>query len=184
MYSIRNQGITYRREGAPEKLEKGYLYDDLTIWADATWAECRKNSKSTTGYLLETKIGVVIAYCGKQNNVTNSSCESEVMANRSACQQGLYVRLLLADMGFDFSKPTVCMQDNQGAIAVCKSNAHHKRSRHFRVACHYLQELYLDQIITFQWVESKGMKADILTKALAEKQHEILEDKITKFRRR
>ena len=106
------------------------------------------------------------------------------MANRNVCQQGLCVLPLLNDMGFALSKATVCMQDNQGAMAICKSNAHHKRSGHSRVACHYLQELYLDQIIICQWVESTGLKADILTKILPERQHNAPQAEITEFRRR
>jgi hypothetical protein len=180
MISIADKGITFRKEGHPDKLIKGYLYDSLLGWADATWVDrtCPE-SKSTSGYCYETDIGPIITYVGKQNNITNSSCESEIMSNRSCCMQGIWLRGLIKDMGFNFSKPTEIMQDNTGAIALCKTDAHHARSRHFRVACHYLHELYDRRIFRFTWIQTDKMIADILTKPLHEAAHNRFEKRLT-----
>jgi hypothetical protein len=98
------------------------------------------------------------------------------MSNRSCCMQGSG---LIKDMGFNFSKPTEIMQDNTGAIALCKTDAHHARSRHFRVACHYLHELYDRRIFRFTWIQTDKMIADILTKPLHEAAHNRFEKRLT-----
>ena len=183
MYAHRNVGITYRLPGKtlPAKLVKGYLYDDLKGWADATWAD-RKNSpdsRSTTGFFYETSVGPLLFYTKKQECVTNSTCESEIMSNRSCCMQGTWKRNLIVDVGFGFSKPTEIMQDNTGSIALCKTDAHHARSRHFRIACHYLKELYDRRVFRFTWCQSNQMKADVLTKALSATPHQRFERALT-----
>ena len=182
MYSIATKGITFRRHSPlPDVLTKGYLYDDLVGWADATWADKADSadSKSTTGFLYESKIGPLAFHTKKQSCVTNSSCESEIMANRSCAMNGVWLRNLIKDIGFNFSKPTEIMQDNTGSIALCKTDAHHARSRHFRVACHYLKELYDNRIFRFTWVTTLEMVADALTKCLAKIAHKKFERRLT-----
>ena len=168
----RNDGITYHRNGLPEQLTKGYLFDDIEGYADAAHADVINfNSVSTTGYFFKTKTGILMWASQKQNNVTNSTCESEVMSNRTCAQNGVWLRNLYTDLGFNFSKPTTIYQDNQSAIAVCVSDAHHKRSRHFRIACCYLTELYERGIFNFVWIQSGEMVADMFTKALKKDLH-------------
>ena len=85
-------------------------------------------------------IKVLCCGTGKQNNVTLSSCESEVISSKTTCQQGIWVRGLYTDLGATFTKPTNIMQDNTGAIAMAKTDANNSRSRHYRVACAYIRE--------------------------------------------
>jgi hypothetical protein len=183
MYAHRELGVTFRLpdKTTAAKLVKGYLYDDLKGWADATWSDRQSSpdSRSTTGFFYETSIGPLMFYTKKQECVTNSTCESEIMSNRSCCMQGIWQRNLIKDVGFNFSQPTEIMQDNTGAVALCKTDAHHARSRHFRIACHYLKELYDRRLFRFTWVQSDKMKADILTKALPARQHSNLEGCLT-----
>jgi hypothetical protein len=93
--------------------------------------------------------------------------------------QGIWQRNLIMDLGFNFSQPTEIMQDNTGAIALCKTDAHHARSRHFRIACHYLKELYDRRLFRFTWTQSDRMKADILTKSLPAVPHKRFQGDLT-----
>lgn len=167
------QGCTFRRVGPPHKLRRGYLFDDLEGAADATWVDRQQYPAafSTTGYVYKTSMGTVLYGTSKQNNVTTSSCEAEVMANKKGCQQGIWLRGLITDLGFGFSKPTPILQDNQSAIHSCNNDGHHKNSRHFRVACHYLKELVDRRIFCFKWTPSAEMYADVMTKALNKTLH-------------
>ena len=167
-----NTGITYHMDSAPEPLSKGYLFDDLESFADASWADQEQsNSVSTTGFFYRTRTGILMWASTKQNNVTCSTCEAEVMANRSCCLAGIWVRNLYKDIGFNFSRPTSVYQDNQSAIAVCVSDAHHRRSRHFRIACCCLMEMYQRGIFIFKWIQSEDMTADLFTKSLKKDLH-------------
>jgi hypothetical protein len=182
MNTIRDKGINFRRIGTePEELIENYAMDDLNGGSDSTWADCHYSSKATTGYRWSTSIGLLDFYSGKQCNVCNSSCESEIMSSRSCCKQGITIRGIYQDIGFIFTKPTAVNQDNSGAIALCTSDAHHKRSRHFRVASHFLKELYERQIMRFTWCSSKNMQEDVLTKPLDESTHLRHENALTGY---
>jgi hypothetical protein len=178
-YKIRNEGITFRRQGDPDKLRKGYEFDDVEFYSDATFADDHTDSKSTTGYLVMTKTGCIDHYTGKQNHVTTSTCQSEIVSNKSCTQKGIWIKGVYVDMSFMFTRPSNTWQDNQGSIALCRSEAHHSRSRHFRVACHFLRELYERRQFIWCWIESNRMLADILTKPLPRDQHNNLGKAIT-----
>lgn len=171
--SISRKGIVFAREGPPHRLTKGYKYDDLEGAADSTWMDRQKHPKaySTTGFVFRTAMGTLHWATKRQNNVTNSSCEAEVMANRSCCQQGIWLRGFLTDLGFSFSGPTIIHQDNQSAMHIAQNDGQQKNTRHFRVACAYLRELTERRHFTFNWVASSEMYADILTKPLDERTH-------------
>ena len=183
MVSIANKGITFRRKGPVTQIRKGFNMDCILGWADATWADRAddNDARSTTGFLWETDQGVLMWYTGKQNNITLSSCESEVMSNKTCCQTGVWIRGFYTDLGATFTKPSKLMQDNTGAVAMAKSDANHTKSRHYRVACAYIRECYNRRIFTFEWVQTNDMKADILTKPLNRVAHSKHEFGITNY---
>ena len=182
MVSIADKGITYVRQGPVQQFRKGFNMDCLLGYGDATWADRADNidARSTTGLLWETDQGTLLWYTGKQNNVTLSSCESEVMANKTTCQQGVWLRGLYGDLGGTFTKPSNIMQDNTGAIAMAKTDANHSRSRHYRIACAYIRECYNRRIFGFVWVQTSDMKADILTKPITQPAHAKHEQGMTR----
>jgi hypothetical protein len=186
MVSIAHRGQVFKRKGPPEKLKKGYLFDDLQGAADSTWMDRQKypDARSTTGYVYKSKNGTILYSTSKQNNVTTSSCEAEVMANKSCCQQGQWLRGVVKDLGFNFSRPTEILQDNTSAMHTCEGDGHHKASRHFRVACAYLRELIDRRIFNLKWVQSSEMYADIMTKALPPVAHRYHEDTLINDRPR
>jgi hypothetical protein len=182
MVGIADKGITYRRAGPLQIIRRGFNMDNLLGWADATWADRSddNDARSTTGLLWETNQGIIMWYTGKQNNITLSSCESEVMANKTCCQQGIWIRGVYNDIGASFTKPTKIMQDNTGAMAMAKTDANQTRSRHYRVACAYIRECYNRRIFCFEWIQTSFMKADILTKPISQPHHGNHERAITR----
>jgi len=173
MAHIADKGCYFHRTHPPLMIRKGATIDDLQGAADATWVDRQEwpNAYSTSGYVYKTQFGTIMHGTKRQNNVTTSSCESEVMANKTCCQQGIWLRGLYLDLGFNFSKPTTIWQDNKSAIATCVGVGHHKNSRHFRVACHFLKELVDRRIFTFNWLSSTEMYADVMTKSLPAHTH-------------
>jgi hypothetical protein len=101
------------------------------------------------------------------------------VSNKTCCQKGIWIKGVYTDIGFHFTKPSPMRQDNQGAMAVAKSEAPHKRSRHFRVACHFLRDLYEKRVFIWIWVDSHSMWADAMTKALGRTLHAQHERNIT-----
>ena len=183
MVSIADKGITFARQGPVQILRKGFNMDKLLGYGDATWADRADNidARSTTGLLYKTEQATLMWYTGKQNNVTLSSCESEVIASKTTCQQGIWLRGLYSDIGASFTKPTNIMQDNTGAIAMAKTDAANSRSRHYRIACAYIRECYNRRIFNFVWVQTSDMKADILTKPITQPAHGRHEQGMTRY---
>ena len=64
--------------------------------------------------------------------------------------------------------PVTLYQDNKSVIELSKNPVMHKRSKHFRIALHYIQDLVERMIIKMSYVATEEMIADILTKALHE----------------
>ena len=75
---------------------------------------------------------------------------------------------MAAEMGVRGQGPVILFQDNKSVIELSKNPIMHKRSKHFRVATHYIQDLVERQVIKLDYVETEAMVADLLTKALNE----------------
>jgi len=61
--------------------------------------------------------------------------------------------------------------DNQGAIALTENPVYHFRTKHIDVSYHYVRELIATNEIKIDYIESKKMLADVLTKGLNPSQH-------------
>jgi hypothetical protein len=156
-------GVVFRSCG--QKLKARQCLDCLTLYADADLAGDRRDSKSTSGYSVHLgESGMFDWKTKKQSCVCQSSCESEVLSNKLATLHAIWLRQGLSEMGFTFSLPTPVCQDNQSAIAVCKSDKHHSRSRHFRMHIHLLKDSLLKNITRYPWVPTKHMRGDLFNK--------------------
>jgi hypothetical protein len=158
-------GAVWRRADPPQKLTKGMSLDCLVWFVDADWAADRESAKSVTGWCTHFGDSGMFDWCSKQQTcVSQSSCESEVTASQAGTNDALHKRQGLSAMGFTFSKPSPICQDNAGAIAMCKSDKHHSRTRHFRVHVNVLRDAYNRRICYYPWVPTKLMKGDLFNK--------------------
>jgi hypothetical protein len=154
-----NDGIRYSAGS-----EQGLV---LAGFVDADWAgdlDCRR---STTGYVFTLCGGAVAWTCRRQRTIALSSSEAEYMALGDAVQEALYLRQLLDDMGFKQSGPTLLFEDNQGCIFMANKDAHSKRTKHIDIRFKFVQEAVQEQTVSVQYLHSKMMPADCLTKPLS-----------------
>ena len=168
-------GPIYRRANPPEKLKKGMDMGCLTYYADADLAGCKDSSKSTSGYcsfLGDT--GIWDWKSKKDSVISQSSCESETRANKIATISVIHMREALAYMSFTFSRPTPVCQDNASAIALCKNDKHHSRTRHFRMTTHFLKNCFMRRVTCYPWVPTKYMKGDLFNKLHPPAKHQEL----------
>ena len=63
------------------------------------------------------KSGAISWESGLQTTVTTSSTQAEYQALSEAVREGLWLRQLLGELGFDQAKGSTIWQDNLGAIA-------------------------------------------------------------------
>ena len=86
----------------------------------------------------------------------------------------MWLRDALDFMGFKFTKPTSICQDNMSAIALCESDKHHSRTRHFRMHVALLKDCLRKRITRYPWIPTKFMKGDLFNKAHGPTRHERL----------
>jgi hypothetical protein len=146
----------------------------LQAFADASYA-VHPDAKGHTGYLLALDGGgAILAKSRKQQLVSRSSTEAEMIAQHALLEDIELPRRLLADLGYPQSATPV-FQDNKSAIHL----AHYGpgatgHSKHMDVRFFYSKQKIEDGTIAIHHVPTADMVADILTKPLVGEQFQRL----------
>ncbi|SGY14961.1 BQ5605_C013g07181 [Microbotryum silenes-dioicae] len=107
----------------------------------------------------------------RQALVTVSSPEAEYVAMSFAAREGIWLRRLLAELGFAQSEPTKLHGDNQSAIQLAKHPAFHARTKHIGIHFHFIRDHIAEGTIEMVWIPTNTMAADVLTKGLGSRKH-------------
>ena len=134
---------------------------------------CYNDGKGHYGYAfsLGPLDGAFFACSKKIKLVTLSSTESEYVALCEAARDTIWLRRLLADMGFPQKEPTVVYQDNQSTIAFVAGHRNHKSTKHINPKFHFTGEAVDNGEIRLVHMPTEHMVADVLTKALHRSHH-------------
>jgi hypothetical protein len=144
---------------------------ELSGYCDADWAGDLDTRRSTTGYAFSLGRGTV-SWCSKrQPTVALSSTEAEYMSASQAAREALWLRRLMADLGFGPVGATTIRCDNQGALALAKNPVHHQRTKHIDVQHHFIRELVEQGTVQLVYCATDDMVADVLTKPLPRDKH-------------
>ncbi len=106
----------------------------------------------------------------RQASVSESSCESEYYALSEAGKEGVWLRLLLQELGYISAAPMVIWADNQGAIALAKNPEFHKRTKYIDTKFHLVREVIERGVLLLEFLPTRFMAADRLTKPVSLKQ--------------
>lgn len=148
------------------KLEFTGTEEGLLGFCDADWAGDQESRKSTTGYCFLLAGAAISWVSRRQPSVTLSSMEAEYMALSEACQEVIWLRRLLLEMGCAQKKPTLINEDNQSCIAFVRSERSTKRSKHIETREHFVKDLCQRKELQLVYCPTEEMTADILTKPL------------------
>ena len=141
-------------------------HNSIAAYADADWAGCPVDRRSTTGYCTFVGGNLVTWKSKKQNVVARSSAEAEYRAMESTTSEIIWLRALLQDLGFGSSKATELFCDNQAAIHIASNPVFHERTKHIEIDCHFVRENVQSNVICTPFVRSDQQLADIFTKGL------------------
>ena len=72
--------------------------------------------------------------------VTLSSTEAEYVAAAEVTSEVLFLRALLADIGFPQHKPTKIYEDNKSCIHMLYGTGHHQRTKHINGKYHFSKQ--------------------------------------------
>ncbi|SGY15922.1 BQ5605_C012g06703 [Microbotryum silenes-dioicae] len=164
LVGTRNFGIRYQKSFQPmSAILEGFVNADHG--ADPV------TRRSVSGYVFMCAGGAISWIAKRQTLVTLSSTEAEYVAMSYAARKGIWLRRLLADLGFEQTAPTRLRGDNQSAITLAKHPAFHARTKHIGIHFHFIRDHIAEGTIKMVWVPTGTMAADVLTKGLGTQKH-------------
>jgi transposase InsO family protein len=140
---------------------------DVSAYADADWANNKKDRKSITGWVAKLNGDCISWSSKKQRVVALSTCEAELYAEAAALQEVLWLRDLLTELGLHVQMGSLLHGDNQSTIAVSKNGVKADRTKHVDVKYHFVTQTVQEGKVQLRWIPTAEQQADIFTKALA-----------------
>jgi hypothetical protein len=101
----------------------------------------------------------------KQSSVTQSTTESEYVADASCCSQILWIVQTMRDYAVTYkSVPLMC--DSSSDICLAHNPVFHGRSKHIKVRHHFLRDHVEKGEIEMKFIDKERQLADIFSKPL------------------
>jgi hypothetical protein len=151
-------GITYRATGNL----------DLKATVDSSYAN-HPDRTSQFGYTIHLgslSNPPILSKSKKSKCVSLSSTEAEYVAIADACKDVQWYHQLQSELGFKSSQPTQLYEDNQSTIAILQNGNDKGRTKHIDIRHHYIRNMLANKEIAINYLPTKDMIADILTKPL------------------
>jgi hypothetical protein len=101
----------------------------------------------------------------RQSTVATSTAEAEYMAMYETVREILWVQKLMLDLIFKCDSVKIHC-DNQSAIHIAKNPVMHQWSKHIDIKYHFIHQQVYNNNIELNYLSTKLMIADILTKPL------------------
>nr|XP_016498667.1 PREDICTED: uncharacterized mitochondrial protein AtMg00810-like [Nicotiana tabacum] len=139
----------------------------LNAFSDSDWAGCLNTRRSITEWCTFLGNSLISWKSKKQDRVSKSSMESEYRAMSTACSEIIWLRDLLAEIGFPQSNLTPLHVDNTSSIQIATNPVYHERTKQIEVDCHSIREAIDRRVITLPHVYSDLQIADVFTKSMA-----------------
>ena len=99
-------------------------------------------------------------------SVYPSSTELELAALFLATSKAVWIRKLLASLGYNQTQATQIFEDNEGTIKYVHSQERAGRMQHVNVKFHFIREKIGEGVVDVQHIASASNTADIFTKTL------------------
>ena len=137
----------------------------ITAYCDSDWA-ASKDRKSISGYCIALNpAGPPISWKSKrQNCIALSTCEAEYVAMSIASQEIVYLKQNLLSEMLNEKLCAIMYCDNQGALALSKNPTNHSKAKHIDIRHHFVRECHVNNLITYDYIQSNDNCADIFTK--------------------
>ncbi|CAM9476035.1 unnamed protein product, partial [Heterosigma akashiwo] len=127
------------------------------------------DGKSVTGYIVFLGDSPVVWTSRLQKSVTTCTTEAEYLALGECAKDVMWLRYLLAELGFKQIKPTTVNEDNTACISWATEITVTRKNRHLHVNYHYVRELVQQNEIEVKYINTSEQVGDLFTKALNEK---------------
>lgn len=156
--------------------------DYFEIYSDASFADNTVDRKSLQAYVIRLFGGIVGWRANKQDTVTTSTTEAELLALSQAVKEGLFAARLLSELGVKPDGPEWLRVwcDNTQTIRLVNSEIAQLQTklRHVDIHNHWLRERASKREIEVLHCPTDLMLADGLTKALPAEKFVVFRDQI------
>ncbi|RVX21434.1 Retrovirus-related Pol polyprotein from transposon RE1 [Vitis vinifera] len=113
---------------------------EIMIYPDADWVGSPIDCRSTSGYCSYVWSNLVTWQSKKQTVLARSSTEAKFRALANGICEGMWIMRLLEELKFSIDSPMRIFCDNQAAIRIAKKPAHHDKTKHVEIDCHFTKE--------------------------------------------
>ena len=134
----------------------------LDLYVDSDWADNKTDRKSTSGGLVLLSGHLLKQWSSTQATQSLSSAEAETKALTKGAIEGLYLKHLLEQQGFEVE--IVIYTDASAALGAANRLGAGKRMKHLEIQDLWIQQLIRRKIVNVLKVSTRAKPADILTK--------------------
>lgn len=143
--------------------------EGLQVASDASFADNTLDRKSSQGYAIKL-YGALIAWrASKQDTVTTSTTEAELLALAQVAKEALYISRLIRELGINLPKTVPIQCDNVQTIRLVNEEIAKlvTKLRHVDIHNHWLRQESQRGTIAVTYTPTDEMIADGLTKTLS-----------------
>ena len=112
----------------------------LIGFVDAAYANDLSKQRSTTGYVFTYSGGAVVYQSKMQSLTALSSTKAEYIAAVTAAKTAKYIRLVLFELLFPQTDPTLIYEDNKPTIDIVASQKPTEQTRHIGICFFAIQD--------------------------------------------
>ena len=166
LFRYLKQTIDLHLEYSPRTVP-GFAVAENQLWGyvDSDWAGCPDDRRSTSGYVLMLN-GAAISWRSKRQSVhALSSAEAEFIAASSVVQEVIFLRRLLAELGFPQTSFTPIFADNETCIRWSRGAVGgSEHAKHIDLRKHFVHAASDQGILQLLKIDTAVNASDILTK--------------------
>lgn len=143
--------------------------EGLEVASDASFADNTVDRKSSQGYVIKLFGGLVAWRSSKQDTVTTSTTEAELLSLSQAAKEAMFLTRLLKELYISLPESLIIINcDNKQTIRLVTEDVAklHTKLRHVDIHNHWLRQEVSRGKIMVKHVPTDHMLADGLTKAL------------------
>ena len=174
LYGTRSRAICYGRVNGTNDMRDdggGRSGDEARSFicaSDASFADNTADRKSSQGYIMTLFGGPIAWRANKQDTVTTSSTEAELLALSQTAKEAIFISRLFKAMTLKLNEPLIIDCDNTQTLRLIKEDTAKliTKLRHVDIHQHWLRQEYAMKRVLLRWKATKEMLADGLTKAL------------------
>jgi hypothetical protein len=143
--------------------------DTLQVASDASFADNTLDRKSSQGYAIKLFNGLIAWRASKQDTVTTSTTEAELLALSQVAKEAIFTTRLLKELHIKLPSNTITIHcDNMQTIRLVTKEISKLQTklRHVDIHNHWLRQEVSSGKINVEYVQSAEMIADGFTKVL------------------